>query len=222
LGKIVDRDLEGAEMTLRASNLAAHNRKLRIARRRDHARRLEQHGHIERALEQVGRFHGVLITAVDENDAFALEVNRRHIRQCLGRRGQQRRHFGTGAPAFARPARHFAYIRVGDGCLAPGLLRQLIEQGGFLRAGDGQGAVIAQGGLKTVDLGPAQMASGGNLAAAATLGDGVLIEDHRVLARADDDVPGRIGHQRSFPSVLSGPAYVGKIAVSLVQDYNAP
>ena len=75
LGKVVDRELECAEMALGRADVPLHNRKLRAARRGDSRRRLEQHGDVEVILEQIAGLDRALVAAVDENDALALDID---------------------------------------------------------------------------------------------------------------------------------------------------
>src|SRR6202162_4836050 len=104
LRKIVDRDLERAEMALGISHPSFCYRKNARSRRCDGRRWLNQHGDVEMVLEQIARFNGGLVAPTDENDAVAFQCEGWRSRRWLGCGRKQRCHFRPGSSRLTGPS----------------------------------------------------------------------------------------------------------------------
>ena len=140
---VVDRKLEGAEMSARIADRALEHRKL-VGPARDHvARPGQQHGDVETVGEALGGLDCDLVAAIDQRDAVALQRHQRNRRHLLGRRGDQRRGLRAGRGRVVRPAAGFANVDKGELRLRE-ILRDFPEQRGFLGAGDRDRRAVGQ------------------------------------------------------------------------------
>ena len=186
-------------MALGGADRALHHRKLGDPRRDHGRRRLDQHGNVEMILQQVARFDRLLVAAVDEENAFAVEAHEGHGGSFLRGCRNERRHLGSGGCRLFRPAGGFADVDERDAAVA--LFDHLREQRRLLDAADQQRALSRRSGAKLVELGAAQLARGRDGLCATTTLHALGVERHRVFARADKNVWRPIGH---YVSVLDG------------------
>src|SRR5262244_2753082 len=141
-------------------------------------------------LEQVAGLDRLLVAPIDEDYAFAVEVDERNLRRRLGGSSEQCRHFGTRRIRILRPAGGLADVGVSD----VGAARYFRKQRRLLGAAHDQRLAAGRRGAEFFELGPAELARGRHLGAATAAPHGGAVERHRVFARADQDVRRPIGH----------------------------
>ena len=111
-----------------------------------------------------------LVAAIDQRDALRFQrhaLDRRHL---LARGGEQGGCLRAGPARLVRPAGLFAYIGEGQAAGIAHVLGGLGEERRFLRAGDGDVALLRQHCLEEVELLAAELVGGAKLAAVG--GDG--------------------------------------------------
>jgi hypothetical protein len=147
----------------------------------------------------VTRFDRLLVTAVDEKNAFAVEAHEGHGGSFLRGCRNERRHLGSGGCPVFRPAGGFANVDESNAAIP--LFDQLRKQRRLLNTADQQRALSSRSGAKLVELGAAQLTRGRDGLCATTTLHALGVERHRVFARADKNVWRPIGH---YLSVLDG------------------
>ena len=182
---VVDCKLECAEMSLRRSDRALHDREHRRRRRHQVVELPQHHRDVEVIGKQAAGLDRGLVAPVDQDHALARQGDERII---WGRdRGgcKQGGHFRASPRAFARPAGRFADVDEGDriGPFA-GLVRELRR---LLRAGDGQHAFCRGDFAEVIEFRTAEVAKALDLAIRASAPNRSHVEGHRVFARADQD-----------------------------------
>jgi hypothetical protein len=194
LREIVDHKLERAEMTSDISDLAFRHRKIVNARRQDARGRFDQHGDVKTVFEQVTGFDGSFVTAADQDDAGAFEFDEGHRRRGLGRRRKQRRHFRTGIGSFAGPSRRLPKIGKLDRTCASTFYSRFGKTSCFLRTSNRQRRVLCRDRQEPIEFGAAKLGRGGRFAV-ATAADRAAVKRHRVVAGADQEMPGGVSHR---------------------------
>ncbi len=185
-GEIVDGQLKAAKAAGRGANDALEDRKHEVAGRRHVLRPREDDRHVEAVRKPFGSLDGLLVAAIDEGDALALDGNEPDRRHRFGCRRDKRRHFRGGVRPFLGPAGRFANVHVGDVGGFAGVFPGLSKQGRLRRAGDGDVARLAERRPHTVQLGAAELAAAHGLAAAG-LAHGVEIDVHGAFAVTDEN-----------------------------------
>jgi hypothetical protein len=104
-----------------------------------------QHGNVEMILQRVARFDRLLVAAVDEENAFAVEAHEGHGGSFLRGCRNERRHLGSGGCRVFRPAGGFANVDESNAAIP--LFDHLREQRRLLDAADQQRALSRRSGL---------------------------------------------------------------------------
>ena len=133
---------------------ALEDRELRRARGDDRFGLGQEDGDVQLVHELAGGFDRLLVAAVDQCYAFGLQLDRGDGGGWERRFGDQGRDLGVGVGGFIGPAGAFADVDEGDGgvvAVGGGVLALIVEQGGFLGAGDHQGLGWSAGGFQCCD-----------------------------------------------------------------------
>ena len=197
-GKVVDRDLERTEMARCAPNGALRHGKFGARGGAMVAGGFDQHGDVEMVLEQIAGFDCALVAAVDQDDAIALQLDRRRRWRRFGGRREQRCHLRSGSGGVARPAGRLADVGELYGMCAAGFRRRFGKQRRFLGAGDRERAVLGGNGPEAVEFGAAELGCHHGVVPAAAA-DGIGIERHRSFAGTDEKTPRDIRHYGHEP-----------------------
>ena len=193
LRKVIDLDLKRAEMPLGSCNLALRYRKDGGAWRCDGCRRLDQDGDVEMVLEQVAGLDRRLVATADENDPVALQFDRGRRWRRLGRGCQQRSHLWPGSTGLTGPSSGLANVGKLNRNGATAFGRDVAEQRGPRRAGDRERTIFGGDRAEEVKLRTAELGCCRRFVS-ATSANGIDVERHRVVARADQHTPGGIGY----------------------------
>src|ERR1700704_153421 len=141
-------------------------------------------------LEQVAGLDRLLVAAIDQNHAVAVQVDEGKLGHGLGSGRQQGRHLGTCGVRVLRPAGGLADIGVCDGCVT-GDFR---EQRRFLGTAHDKRLSARRRGAEFFKFGPAELTRGQDLSAPTAPLHGRAVERHRVFARANQNLGWPIGH----------------------------
>ncbi len=198
-GVAVDHHIKGAEIAGGRADCALREREIGDALRWHRGAGLDQHRDVEVILQQFGRFERLLVLAVDQSHAFAVEGNERDLRRGLRRGGEQCRHFGRGCLGVLRPAGGLTNIDEADAVAAFDLCGDFGEQRRFLRAGDGNRLAFARRLAHAIEFGAAKLTAFENLGATAGALDRLAVERHGVFAGTDQDFTRPFGHRARYP-----------------------
>ncbi len=188
----IDRELERTEMARGRADRPFHHREIGHPRRGHLGGRPDQHRHVEMILEQIAGLDCLLVAAIDQDHAFAVEADEGNIRRGLGGGREQCRHFGSRRVGVLRPPGGLANVDVAD--VGAAGLCQFREQRCFLRAAHDQRRFARGRCAEFFEFRPAELARGQDIGAATAAFHRGAVERHRVLARADQDVWRPIGH----------------------------
>ncbi|HEX3505540.1 MAG TPA: hypothetical protein VHU22_19320 [Xanthobacteraceae bacterium] len=162
--------------------------------------------HIEVLLEQVTGFDGTLVTAVNQNHAFAVKCNKGSRRCRFAGHCEERSHLWAGVFGLRRPAGGLTYVHERDICTPAAFLRSCAEQWSFLCAADGERRSGLDGSAKPFEFGTAQLVGAFNIHARAGTPDRIYVKRHRALARAKKYGSRAVGHLFKTLALLLEPS----------------
>src|SRR5215469_7036001 len=128
--------------------------------------------------EQARCFDRTLVASVDEKNAGTLDLHERNIGHGLGGGSGKRRYLRTGLRGVGGPAAAFPQIDEPE--IGTAILGHFAEKRLLLRTADSERRARARERANPVELRPAELAAGNDIAVAAAACQRVGIERHRV------------------------------------------